>query len=233
MGIFRAAFEAAGPIEAADFSMKLLDESLCALTIGIEIQVLDFLPHNPVGHGIDVVADHIAPEAIGFEQRGASPHEGIGDTQPRQIVGMIIRLGNWSLYEFGKKQPAKKGAGPSGKPLVHGDNRPVVLLNLLLLQRQSADEGYVKVAFDHLTPDLKSVLSQLSAVRLFSHSLLNCVTESSCTPKWWLRTNINTIFHMFSKMFQWSFDQNSRLLQLELMVWHLGYKGLCCPRPSL
>ncbi len=70
----------------------------------------------------------------------ASAHERIEDGKAGKVIGGIEHVPERLVYEFGKNQPAKQRPRPPRKPLVHGDNRPVVLLNLLLTQSKGGDE---------------------------------------------------------------------------------------------
>jgi hypothetical protein len=47
--------------------------------IDIDIKILDFLLHDPIGHRIDIEPDDVAAKAIGLQQGRSTPHEGISD----------------------------------------------------------------------------------------------------------------------------------------------------------
>ena len=53
-----------------------------------------------------------------------------------------------AVAELGERQPAEQRARTAGEPLVNGDDRPVVLLDLLLSAGHCPDERYVEVGFD-------------------------------------------------------------------------------------
>ncbi len=110
--------------------------------------MLNLLPHDPVPHGVDVITDHVAAKTVGFKERGASAHERIEDGKAGKIVGRIKRVPERFVYEFRKDQPAKQRPRPPRKPLMHGDNGTIVLLNLLLAQSKRGDERYVEFLFD-------------------------------------------------------------------------------------
>jgi hypothetical protein len=66
---------------------------------------------------------------------------------PRRRIKIIcgkIHLWQRSIAELGQDEPAKQAAGPPGEPLMHSDDRPIILLNLLLPQRQRSDGAYVE-----------------------------------------------------------------------------------------
>jgi hypothetical protein len=60
------------------------------LAVGVQIKGGDLLVDNPVCHGIDVIADDIAPKSIGFEQGCSSTHERIGHLKTFQIMRLEI-----------------------------------------------------------------------------------------------------------------------------------------------
>ncbi len=118
------------------------------LPIGRQVELFDLLPDDPVGHGIDVVADDVAADPVGFDQRGAASHEGVGDPEPRQVIGPIKGINEGRISEFGEEQAPEQGPRPPGKPLVNGDKRPVVLLDLLLPQSQTGNKRDVEILFN-------------------------------------------------------------------------------------
>ena len=109
--------------------------------------MFDFLAHDPGRHGIDVEAEHVAADAVRLEQRRAAAHEGIGTRLARKIVGAEKDVAQRAVAEFRQGQTAKQRAGPAGKPFMHGDDRPVILLNLFFLQGQGGDEREYQSAF--------------------------------------------------------------------------------------
>ena len=84
----------------------------------------------------------------GFDQGRTAAHEGIGHLAAREVIRGKVSVGKRGIPEFGKGQRAKKRSRPSRKPFVHGDDGPVVLLNLLLLERHAGDQGDVESLFD-------------------------------------------------------------------------------------
>ena len=70
------------------------------LAVGVKIKGSDLLVDNPVGHGVDVVADNIASKAIGFEQGCPSTHERIGHLQTFKIIRLEIYFTQGTMPEF-------------------------------------------------------------------------------------------------------------------------------------
>ena len=64
-------------------------------------------------------------------------------------MGLIKRLVNGLFGELGEDQGSKEGSWPTGEPLMHGDDRAVVLLDLLFPQSQARDKGHFEMAFNH------------------------------------------------------------------------------------
>jgi hypothetical protein len=130
--IITAANATTGTVEMAYLPFQLRPQQARGLHILRKIQVLNFLANNPVRHGIDVKPGHIAPEPVGLKDRCAAPHERVGDMATGKTVRRVKRLAKRPVRKLRQQQAAKQGPRPPGKPLVHSDHRPVVLLNLLL-----------------------------------------------------------------------------------------------------
>ena len=54
--------------------------------------MLDFLPYDPVGHGVDIETDDMAADAVRFQKRRPPSHEGISDPDALQIVRLVEDL---------------------------------------------------------------------------------------------------------------------------------------------
>jgi hypothetical protein len=80
MGPGVPAFKTTGPIEVSDVLFQVPPQGVRLPTVGLEVDVLDLLLDDPVGHGIDIISDNIAPDAIGLNQRDPASHEGVGDS---------------------------------------------------------------------------------------------------------------------------------------------------------
>src|SRR5882724_1120473 len=141
----RSTFRALGSVKTADFSCKALRQRPSRFLIGVKIQMLDFLAHNPGGHWIDVKADHVAAYPIGFKERDAATHEGISDNFARERIGFVERGLQRLAPELRQRQAAEKSTRSPREPLVDGDYRPIVLLNLLLSQRQRGHERHIEI----------------------------------------------------------------------------------------
>ena len=95
-----------------------------------------------------VLFELIAAESIRLDQGRAAAHERVGDAPAEQVIAGKERVLQWAGSELGEQEAAEQRAGTARKPLVHPDDRTVVLLYLLLPQRQAGDHGNVEVAFD-------------------------------------------------------------------------------------
>lgn len=147
MGLVGTAFQAAGAIQAADLFFQGLHQAGGGCAVRLQVQMFNLPVDDPPGHWVDVVPQHVAPHPIGFDQRGSAPHERVGNGDPLEVVGGEKRILQRPVTVFSEEQPPEQGPGPPGKPFVHGDDWPVVLLDLLFTQGQGRDERYVKVGF--------------------------------------------------------------------------------------
>ena len=109
--------------------------------------MLDLLPHDPSSHGIDVEPLHVATDAVGLEKRGTTAHEGICHRAPGKSFASK-KSPPADVAEFRKDQASEQRAGPTREPLVNCDNRPVVLLDLFLLECHGGNQGNVETGLD-------------------------------------------------------------------------------------
>jgi len=72
--------------------------SLCL--VGLQVQMLELLFDDPVAHRIDVQANHIAAETVGFDEGRAAPHKWIGDRQPAELVAAVVGIAQRPLGEL-------------------------------------------------------------------------------------------------------------------------------------
>ncbi|HEX4081077.1 MAG TPA: hypothetical protein VHX61_19615 [Rhizomicrobium sp.] len=135
-------------VESADFRFQAFDQFARGTGIGAQVEMLDLLAHDPGGHGIEIEALDVAADAIGFEERYAAPHEGIGDDPSRKIIRLEEGLGQRLVAELRKHKTAKQRPRPAREPFVHGDDGPEILLDLLLPQRHRGHESGIKALFD-------------------------------------------------------------------------------------
>ncbi len=139
---------AVGPVEIVDLHGQGRRQFCGGAVIGGQIEVGEFLPHDPGGHGVDVEPLAVAAQAVGLDQRRSAAHEGVSDLPTREGVGLVEDLPQRVVTELGQGQGAEQGSRPAREPLVHGDDGPVVLLNLLFLEGQGGNEGDVEGVFD-------------------------------------------------------------------------------------
>src|SRR5258708_30840030 len=59
------------------------------ILVCIEVEVVDFFPHNPVSHWIYVDPNDIASKPICFKHRGATTHEGVSNSNTRKMMRCI------------------------------------------------------------------------------------------------------------------------------------------------
>lgn len=118
-----------------------------------EIKILNFLPHDPPRHWIDIGGRDRAPQAVRFDHRCPSAHERIEDMLVAKMMGAKEGLFDCLPTEFRQQQRPKKRSGSPRKPLMDGDQRTVILLNLFFRQRHPRDKGNLEIAFDHVVFD--------------------------------------------------------------------------------
>jgi hypothetical protein len=125
------------------------------ILVGNQVQVLDRLPHDPMGHGVDIATYDIAPKAVGLDQWRTASHEWVDNKEPLQIIRPKKGVRNRSFPELRKQQASKQRSRPTGKPLVNGYGRAIDLLNLLLAKCQFGNKRNVKSSFyGHSKPSI-------------------------------------------------------------------------------
>lgn len=135
-------------IGSADLAVEGSEELVGRRAVGHEVQVLDLFADDPGRHGIDVESQDITADAVGLDQRRAPAHERVGDDPAREIVGPEESIFQRPIAELGEDQAAEQGPRAPGEPLMDGDDRPVILLDLLLLEGQGSDQCDVEIALD-------------------------------------------------------------------------------------
>jgi hypothetical protein len=94
------ALRASRVIERSNLLREAPYQGLSGLPVRHEVQVLDLLADDPIGHRVDVVAYGIASQAIRFDKRRPAAHERVRHTDAFQAVGAEKRLGQRFLAEF-------------------------------------------------------------------------------------------------------------------------------------
>jgi len=87
VSLWRLTFKALRSIEMAELVFELTGQLTDCLLICAQVQMLDFLTHDPVGHGVNVVTNNIAPYTISFEERRSPTHKGVSNTKTLKVVG--------------------------------------------------------------------------------------------------------------------------------------------------
>ena len=143
-----AVARAEGAVIASDLAAQRVDQAPGGPSVRGQIEMVDLLADDPGGHRIEVESLHVAAESIRLDQGGAAAHERVGDAPAGQVVAGKEGVLQWAGSELGQQEAAEQRAGPACEPLVNADDRAVVLLYLLLPQRQAGDQGNVEVALD-------------------------------------------------------------------------------------
>ena len=148
MSLWRPAYNACRPVKSTDPFLQIGPEPPCGSGVRIRIEVVHLLFDDPIGHRVDVVADHFASHAVRLYERGASAHKGVKDRGAGEILVLEELISQISCNKLGEEKTAKERAGPSGEPFVDGDDGPVVLLNLFLVQGQISDKRDIEGLLD-------------------------------------------------------------------------------------
>ena len=78
-------------VQMADLLFERRPQYLSCFGICRKIKMLYFLFDDPISHGIDVIADYIAPHPVGLDKRYSSAHKWIGHPNAFKIIGFIER----------------------------------------------------------------------------------------------------------------------------------------------
>jgi len=139
---------ASGAIVAVDLDAERFHQNCCGPFVGVDIQLPDLLTDNPGRHRVDVEPFDIAADAVRLDQGRAAAHEGIGDLEAGETVRSEERLSKPILAVLRQEKAAKESARPTREPLVDRDDRPVILLDLLLAERHPGNERNVESTLD-------------------------------------------------------------------------------------
>jgi hypothetical protein len=148
MSLWRPTHNACRPVHSADPFVQIGLEPPCGSGVCIRIEIVHLLFDDPIGHGVDVPADHLASHAVRLYERGASAHKGVKDPGAGEILVLEELISQISCNKLGEEKAAKERARPSGEPFVDGDDGPVVLLNLFLVQGQISDKRNIEGLLD-------------------------------------------------------------------------------------
>ena len=171
MGI--AAVYAGGLIERSNLRLDGIYHLLSSGSKRLTIQVRDLLTHNPIRHWVDINADDVTAQPIGFQQRRTTAHKGIADDERAQIVAAEKAICQRLLIgELGQQQGTKKRAWPAREPLVYTDNRAIMLLDLFLSLSQSGHERYVEIFLNHLSQPIKVMARFYALLTITSQSVI-------------------------------------------------------------
>jgi hypothetical protein len=82
--------QALGSVKCTHLIFKPGYKLISGLAVGVKIERGDLLVDNPICHRIDIVADNITPQSIGFEQGRSSTHERIGHLKTCEIMRLEV-----------------------------------------------------------------------------------------------------------------------------------------------
>jgi len=117
--------------------------------VRVQVEMLDFLPDYPIGHGVDIAPRNVAPYAISLHERRSTAHERIGDTKAFKIMTVVEGFLERRIDEFREQKRPEQCSGAASKPFMDGDRRPIVLLDLLFPQSQSGHKWNIEKLFYH------------------------------------------------------------------------------------
>jgi hypothetical protein len=140
MGFLVAADNTLCPIQVPYIFFEFATQRISRFIIGGQIKMLNLLPYDPVGHGIDVETDNVAADSIRFQKRRSSPHERVGNPDFREIIRIVKRFFQRLIGKLRQQKPPKQRARPASKPFVDCDERAIVLLNLFFPQSKVSDK---------------------------------------------------------------------------------------------
>ena len=135
-------------VEVSDFLREVIEQLSRLFRIGLQVDRVDLFMHDPCSHRINIRPNDVAPNSVGFKQRRATAHERVRDRHALEAVGAIVGLFNRLVPKLRQQQPAEQRPRPPREPLMDRDDRAVVLLDLLLAQRQRRNEPDAVILFD-------------------------------------------------------------------------------------
>ena len=90
--------------------MQPSSKGICCREIGPDVEVLYLLPYYPISHGIDVIADDVAADAVCLDERRASSHEWVNYSQAAKVVATKESFFQAAPHELGQQNPTKQGS---------------------------------------------------------------------------------------------------------------------------
>jgi hypothetical protein len=63
-----------------DLAFQALNELRCPCLVGFQVEPLDLLAHDPIGHRVDIETNDVTAKAVCLKEGGATSHEGVSDT---------------------------------------------------------------------------------------------------------------------------------------------------------
>ena len=100
MGLVTAAFQAFRAVQVADILFQGAAKGARRFAVCDQVEMLDFLPDYPVGHGVDIAPRNVAPYAICLHERRSAAHERIGDTKSLKVMTVVEGFPEWRIDEF-------------------------------------------------------------------------------------------------------------------------------------
>ncbi len=149
MCVIAPAFKTGRTVEVPDLLLQSISKPSRCFPVRLQVEMLDFLPDNPIRHGVDVAAQYLATDAVGLHERRSAAHEGIGYAEALQVMTFVKGLSQAGIHEFREQECSEQRSRPTRKPFMHGNRRPVVLLYLLLAQSQAGNKWNVEKSFYH------------------------------------------------------------------------------------
>jgi hypothetical protein len=119
---------------------EVCQDSLRCLSVLREINVFDLFPNDPLSHWIYVVTKHVTTKSISLKKRGTATHKRVRNPLSGKIVGLVEDLPLCAAIELRKQQRTEECSRPPGEPLVHSNDRAIVLLNLLLPESEVSNK---------------------------------------------------------------------------------------------
>ena len=135
VGVLSTSDKASRLVEVSYFLREASEQLARRLRVSLQIDLIDFFSHDPCRHRVDIRPDGVATDSVGFEHRRTAAHEWIGNRDAFEVVGSIVDIFNGTVPILRQQKTAEQRPRPACEPLMHCDERAVVLLNLLLTER--------------------------------------------------------------------------------------------------